>query len=216
MAIFDFLRKKEELAEKSKVSTVYHVPMSDGTSLLTNDHRYAERANCSFENSLTGKYMVDGKGRAQGKYQEFGYAATNHKLQKHQVKIGTTPDGKTVFRYLTEEGNYKNGYKDGVIRFYEKDGYISDRYTVFKKGRFVGISDETGGKTEGLKYQKEVDKEARQSTLKAILKANSREEKLDILDKFHSEKALVPRRSSSPIDRAMILNKLKGGPDMDV
>jgi hypothetical protein len=212
MAIFDFLRKKEELTEKSEVSTVYHVPTSDGSSFLTNDHRYAERANCSFENSLIEKYMVDKKEKAQGGYQRFGYGATIHKLQKHQIKIGTTPDGKTVFRYLTEEGNYKNGYKDGVVRFYEKDGSIADHYTVFKEGRLVDSSD----KTEGLKYQKEVDKEARQSTLKALLKANSREEKLDILDKFHSEKAPVPRRSSSPIDRAMTLNKLKGGPDMDV
>ena len=136
------------------------------------------------------------------------------KLNGSEIEYNT--DGR-----LSSIKHWKDGKPDGLHTTYTYEGGVQHPYYSFwKDGKVIKtnaeIKREWGEIVEGLKYEKEVDKGARQSTLKALLKVSSREEKLDILDKFHSEKASVPRRTSASIERAITLNKLKGGPDMDI
>ena len=196
------------------------------------------------KNVLRSRWTEDEEGKKQGVAQHFNYFQMEDALlpgQEEQKGDSNRPT-RSFVRYLERTVSYKDNIKDGPEVVYYPSGKLWS-YTPYEEGKKSGLAfvvDSTGKthyslylngelvaedpeirkmwkeNVEGLKYEKEVDKEARQSTLKALLKANSREEKLDILDKFHSEKAPVPRRSSSPIHRAMTLNKLKGGPDMDI
>lgn len=215
MGIFDFFRREKQLTGKVKLENIYCIPSSgrkdDCGYFITYDNSYKDRSVLTINNSIIEQWTEDKKGRAQGPFQLFGVAITDKKLLPNQTELGKTPDGKTLFRYLFEKGEYKNEKTVGIVTRYNQDGTVKDylrpwdfdwTYHGSSKG-MDSVKDEWKEKVEGLKVEKSMDAEGRSATLKKVLEAGTKEGKKKALKEFHSQKspAGVKRRTALKFDR---------------
>lgn len=90
-------------------------------------------------------------------------------------------DGKMVKDYFAEE---KEKARQAAIKK-EQEEAARQAMIAARKKRVAEMS-----------FEKKSDGVAREQTLKEVLAAGSRTEKMEILKKFHSAKANVPRRTA--------------------
>ena len=221
MGIFDFFKRNKQLTGKVRLMNIYCVPDLDRTDdcgyfIACHDDRYhkGKRVSTSsvltISNSIKEQWIEDKKGRAQGPFQQFDVGITDKELLPNQVELGKTPDGKTLFRYLRQSGEYKDSKAVGIVTEYNQDGSVKDYFRpwtcacrpgYFKQGD--SVKEEWKEKVEGLKFEKEMDRPARSATLKKVLEAGSKQDKMKVLKEFHSKKspAGIKRHTALKFDR---------------
>ena len=102
---------------------------------------------------------------------------------------------------------YKDGKQHGLARHRTKDGKDWE-YSYWENGKKIMDDTKTRAflkaRVEKLKMEKQADSSARSTTLRKVLKAGTKKQKLRILSKFHSQNVPVKRRVSQVLSEQFI------------